>query len=156
MPAIKDLPVGARVCLYDHCRQDYDLHCFETWRDVDGVNHREELWYRSKGVVVGAMVSSRVPVVFRDITRKYDIICDVLLAHISPGYTKQPMAPMEGCRVFKRQDNELGFDSLEFGRIISVMQNNETDDPETSVIIASCDGMKRREAKIGKDVVVVY
>ena len=155
MPTIQVLTVGARIYIDPFFLGQYKLSGLVIFCNQYGGNRRKSVWYNSGGIVVGeGPNTSFVAVLFRDTTGKHVQICDVHLAHIFSANTK-PITPQEGQRVFIRQRNKLQFEALEFGRIISFIPNNETDDPQTSVMIESDDGISQRSATIGKDVVVV-
>ena len=161
------LPVGTRVEVLDCFRDNYELDCTVRRCDDYGVNHLDFVHYKSKGTVVGTSYqprftgdktpkqsTSHVLMHFTDKKGEYHIVCDVHLEHLSPQYT-EPMAPKQGCRVFTLQDNKLELGPFKFGRVKRVIPNNQTHDPQTSVLVQSCSDQRVWCATIGKDVVVV-
>lgn len=153
MLTIQHLTVGKRIHVNPFFLREYKLRGLAIWCNKYGANRFKEVCYESGGIVVGeGPNTSCVAVLFR--TGVHVKICDVLLEHILSANTK-PMAPQKGQRVFIRQHNKLEFEPLEFGWIRSFIPDNETDDPQTSVMIESDDGISQRSVTIGKDVVVV-
>ena len=161
------LVVGTRVRVLDFFRYEYALDCIVTFCDDDGVNHCDEVCYKSEGTVVGTTFqprfawdctlvpsTSHVLVHFTDAKGQYHQVCDVDLTHLWSQYT-QPMTPEEGCRVFLQQNNVLELEPFKFARIKKVMPNNETHNPGTSVLVENCSDQREWVATIGKDVVIV-